>query len=146
MTDLQVLNLAMEKLGHGQTVPMRLNINVGGAAREIDVTRNETKVQDLVHLLVIELLKGEVKRTSDRVQISEKHLESIPEEVSEGAPTKYDVRVQITPNGIRVITVVAWQPRDARVMAYILAHPNCPISGTPEDIFRLAMDATEIAE
>lgn len=146
MTDLQVLNTAMEKLGHGVTMPMRLNIYLGGAAHEIDVTQNETKVQDLVHLLVIELLKGEMAQTSHRLQISEKQLESIPEEEDEGTPTKYEVRVRTGPNSINLLTVLAWRPRDARMMAYILAHPNCPFKSTSEDIYQVAMEVTEIVK
>ena len=150
MTDLEVLNVVMEKYAHGKTLPMRLNILLNGAMREIEIPRDDPnpKIQELVYLLSIELLKKRRNRTVKEIMESAKHLENVvkAEAEEEEAPTKYEVRVRTGPNSINLLTVLAWRSRDARVMAYILAHPNCPFKGTPEVIFKLAMEATEIVQ
>ncbi len=150
MTNLEVLNVVMEKLGHGRNVPMRLNINVDGVSHEIAVDRGHSEIQYLVHGLIIELLKEEMARTSRMVKTSKTHLEGIPKEAEEDTD-EYEVKVltgwdPTLGECYETLKVTANSPRDACVMAYIMIAPDCPEKGTPEEIVSRALKTAEIVE
>jgi hypothetical protein len=134
MDQLEVLNTAMEKQEHGQTVPMSLKIGLGGGWHTISIDRKDKNIQRLVRTLVMIMLRNEIDKTQERVNVGKAALENsrdVENATLKGYTIKvitgYDPGGYVPCGGVNTegptfeeVTVRAHSERDACVMAFIL--------------------------
>lgn len=151
-TKLEVLNLAATKHKDALTVPMSLKISLKGQWHTITVDREDKNVQKLVRVLVMMMIRCEIKKTSKLVESCQTMLENTKEF---GNATLNDYVVEVVTGWantvgpmrtVEQVTVRAHSGFDACVMALILKNDDVPKDATPEQIFKMTRDLTRLVK
>lgn len=143
-TKLEVLNLAATKHKDALTIPMSLKISLKGQWHTVTVDREDKNVQKLVRVLVMMMIRGEIKKTSKLVENAKEF----------GNATLNDYVVEVATGWANTVgpmqtmeqvTVRAHNGFDACVMALILIG-DVPKDATPEQIFKMTRDLTRLVK